>query len=141
MATCPKCEADWSQSSRVRLRRKSHSHGSLRGLLRSSGMGALAFAAASGFLYFAGGRAAQGMGVEAPANVLVRMRYLWEAIAFNARLLGGRFFGFIISGHVLQILGLLVIGAILGAAWYLLQHAHWLRIRTGHQKCKRRRAV
>ena len=142
LATCPHCQADWSESTRVKARRKSHTHGSVRGLIRSSVTGALTFAAACGFLYFAGGRAAQGMGVQAPPNVLVRLGYLGQAIAFNAGRLVSRVAGFITSGHVLQFLMLLVVGAALGALWYLMKHSQWIRVRLGLQKPHRRhRAV
>jgi len=139
LAICPHCDTDWSQSSRVKARRKSRTHGSIRGLLRSSGTGAITFAAICGTLYLAGGRAAQGMGVEAPANLLVRLWYLGQSVVFNAKLLGGRGLSFLTGGHMVQFLELLIAGAVFGALWYGLRHARWLRAKLVHAKTQRGR--
>lgn len=139
LAVCPVCEADWSESSRVKSKRKSRSHGSVRGLIRSAVTGAIAFSAISVFLYMAGGRAAQGFGVEAPANLLVRLWYLGKAVTFNASLLNDRFLGFMGNKQLLQLLGLITIGAGVGALWYVLRHNRWIRTRLGLMKSQRHR--
>jgi hypothetical protein len=139
VATCPHCQTDWSQSSRVKAKRKSRSHGSVHGLLRSAVTGAIVFGGLCGFLYLAGGRAAQGLGEEAPADVAVRLAYLVRAIVFGATLLAQRLGRLGSSAHLLQLAGLMVMGAGLGVLCYLLRHNRWIRIKLGLLKSRRHR--
>ncbi len=139
-ATCPHCGADWSHSARVKSRRKSVKRGSAYGIVRSAVTGALTFSAAGGFLYLAGGRAAQGLGVEAPPSMMIRLAYLGKSISLNASTLGQRALESAGNAHILHLLALLGIGAGLGVLSYLVRHNGWVKSRLGPNKSRRREA-
>jgi hypothetical protein len=142
LATCPHCQADWSESSRVRrTRRKGRHQGTLRGIIRSAVIGGLLSLLVIGFLYYLTGSLAQhasGTG-EAPTDLTTRVAYAWKAIALNADRLAHRVASVLSSRQLWRLGSVFLAGAALGAAVYLAQHGRWTMNKLGGGRRTRRR--
>ena len=141
LPTCPHCEADWSESGRVRKTRRKSRHGSLRGFLRSAALGGVAALLVLGLLYYLSGRLAQHMTAadEPPASLTMRLAYAWQALSVNFTQQVGKVWRLLGNGALLRLCCMFMFGALVGGAAYAVQHGRWAFAKISPHKRQRRR--